>query len=155
MQLDTVKFGQVEIDEGQTIRFVAPILGFAQFQSFVLLDLPATAPIRWLQSAQSAKLAFPVIDPFLLVPDYDVAVSPSLLRELGAEALSDLHALAIVVVAKDVQDIRTNLRAPVIYNPAAGLARQVVLENSDYPVRHYFARQGTNSSEAESANASA
>jgi len=155
MQLDTVKFGQIEIDEGQTLRFVAPILGFAQFQSFVLLDLPATAPIRWLQSTESPELAFPVIDPFLLVPDYDVAVNPGLLKELGAEALSDLHALTIVVVAKDVSDIRTNLRAPVIYNPTAGLAQQVVLEDSDYPVRHYFAGQRSNPSEAESVNASA
>lgn len=141
MLLDTAKFGQIEADEANALRFVTPILGFAQFQDFVLLDQEATAPIRWLQSSESAELAFPVIDPFLLAPDYDVSVNPGLLTELGADTLDELRTMTIVVISKNVQDIRTNMRAPVIYNPSAGLAKQIVLEDSDYPVQFFFARQ--------------
>ena len=141
MLLETVKFGQVEVADKDAIRFVSPILGFAQYQDFLLLDHPATAPIRWLQSAESSKLAFPVIDPFMLVSDYDVAVSQGLLAELEASSLDDLQALTIVVVAKNVEDIRTNLKAPIIYSPASRLGKQIVLEDTDYPVQYFFARQ--------------
>ena len=141
MLLDTAKFGRIEMDEKDALRFVGPILGFAELQDFALLEPPATAPIRWLQSTESLEVAFPVIDPFLLAPDYDVAVSPRLLEELQAAALDDLSVLTIVVVAKRAEDIRANLRAPVIYSPAARLAKQIVLEDTDYPVQYFFARQ--------------
>jgi len=74
MQLDTMKFGQIEIDESSIIRFVAPILGFAEYEQYALLRHPDTAPILWLQSTEKPELVFPIIEPFSLFSDYDFEV---------------------------------------------------------------------------------
>ena len=141
MRLNTAKFGQIEVDERKIVRFASPILGFADHTEYALLEHPATSPIYWLQAVQCPDLAFPVIDPFLLVPEYDFEVSSSLLDELKAENVEDLCTLTVVVITRNMQDIRTNLRAPILYNPDTGLAKQIVLEGTDYPVQHYFGRQ--------------
>jgi len=140
MRLNTVKFGEIEVDDNKAIHFVSSILGFSDSSEFVLLEHPVTSPIYWLQSVQAAELAFPVVDPFLLVVDYDFEVSPGVLAELGTERVEDICTLTIVVLTPEVKDIRTNLRAPILYNPEAGLAKQVVLEGTDYPVQFHFAR---------------
>ena len=136
MKLETSRFGTIEISDDKIIHFTQPILGFANHRRFVLLEDAPDSLIQWLQSSDDPDLAFLVIDPLTVVPDYEVVFHSDDLADLEIKAEGDAVLLTLVVVSE--HEIRTNLKAPIIFNPAAHKAKQVVLHDSDYPVRFYI-----------------
>lgn len=152
MELVTSRFGAISVEENSIITFTQPILGFQEYRRFVLLPGP-TAFLRWLQSTDSGDLAFILMDPCSVVPDYKVQASPHDLSELAAAAPGDITPFTLVVVPPDPQKIRTNLKAPVLINLRQRLAKQVILENSPYPVQFFLAQARPNANDKEVSDA--
>jgi flagellar assembly factor FliW len=136
VQLETSRFGAIEVDAGEVLTFTQPIIGFQEFRRFVLLRGAGPHEVSWLQSVDAGDLAFIVMDPRAVVADYAVHLSASELSELAVQAPSELEVYTLVVVPPDdATAIRTNLKAPILINPRQRLAKQSVLENSQYAVR--------------------
>jgi flagellar assembly factor FliW len=140
MQITTSRFGVLEADPETIITFTQPIIGFQEFRRFVLLPGPDGSPLNWLQSTDSSELAFLIIDPRLVFPDYTVKLSKHDMDELAASDAEGLEFYTLVVVPEDPKQIRTNLKAPIILNSAQRLAKQTVLERSDYPIQYFLAQ---------------
>lgn len=140
MQLTTARFGTIEFDSEAVITFTQPIIGFEQRRRFILVPGPDGGFVKWLQSTESPDLAFLIMDPRAVVADYEIEVTPADLNELGANDTSLIEAYTLVVVPKDPSQIRTNLKAPILINPVQRLAKQAVLDRTDYPVQFFFAR---------------
>lgn len=139
MQLETTRFGIVEIAPESVITFTQPILGFQQYRRFVLLPGPSD-PLSWLQSTDSGDLAFILMDPKAVFADYVVELSRNELAELAANSVDDLRAYTLVVVPPDPSQVRTNLRAPILINLQHRLGKQVILDNSEYPIQFFLAQ---------------
>ena len=139
MQLDTTRFGMIDVDTDKVITFTQPILGFAQYRRYLMLPGPSEN-LYWLQSTDSGDLAFIVMDPRAVVPDYQVKPKGSELSELAAANADELDVYTLVVVPQDASKVRTNLRAPILVNPKQRLGKQTILDHSDYPVQHYLAQ---------------
>jgi flagellar assembly factor FliW len=135
MQLDSTRFGRLEIAEDTVLTFTQPIIGFQQFRRFVLMPADEENGLRWLQSTDAGDLAFIVMDPRVVLPEYQVRLGRHELDELAVQSEKELEAYTLVVVPSDAARIRTNLKAPILINRAQRLAKQTILENSDYPVR--------------------
>ncbi len=135
MQLETTRFGRIDVADGAVLTFTQPIIGFQQFRRFVLIPGGDDSGLSWLQSADTGDLAFIVIDPRMVVRDYHVKLSRHELDELAVESESELDIFTLVVVPADAAGIRTNLKAPILVNRAQRLAKQTILEHGDYPVR--------------------
>jgi flagellar assembly factor FliW len=135
MQLETTRFGSIDVDDGAVLTFTQPIIGFQQFRRFVLLPGGDDSGLSWLQSVDSGDLAFIVVDPRVVVRDYEFKLSRHELDELAVDSERDLDVYTLVVVPADAAGIRTNLKAPILVNRAQRLAKQTILEHSDYPVR--------------------
>lgn len=129
----------VSYEPGDVITFTQPILGFNAYRRFLMLPGPSPY-LHWLQSTEAGELAFILMDPCSVVPDYAVNVSKHDLAELAANALDELEVHTIVVVPPDPSKIRTNLKAPVLLNRVQRLGKQVVLDHSDYPVQFHLAQ---------------
>ena len=74
MKITTRVFGEMEIDDSKIIHFPAGIIGFPEMTDFALVfdeEKGKTSPIRWLQSLQETNFALPVMDPLLVVQDYN------------------------------------------------------------------------------------
>jgi flagellar assembly factor FliW len=140
MRLETTRFGMLDIDEQTVITFTQPILGFQDCRRFVLLPGPAGGDLHWLQCTEDGALAFIVMDPRLVVPDYQVSLKAGELQELAVAAAEELDVYTLVVVPADRSQIRTNLRAPLLVNPTKRLAKQAILDQSDYPVQFFLAQ---------------
>jgi len=138
MQVQTTRFGSVEVDGDRVITFTQPILGFADCTRYVLIEGPGKGTIYWLQSVDRPDVAFLVMDPLQVVPDYEVNLSESEVKDLELADETEAVLLTLVVVPDDKTYVRTNLRAPVIYNPRRNVAKQVVLYGSEYPVKYYL-----------------
>jgi flagellar assembly factor FliW len=140
MLLNTTRFGAIEVDDQAVITFTQPILGFQDQRRFVLLPGPEGSPLKWLQSTETGELAFIIMDPRVVVPDYEVRVGSLELAELAANDLAELDIYTLVVVPQDPSLIRTNLKAPVLINPKHRLGKQTILERSKYPIQYFLAQ---------------
>lgn len=136
MKVETTRFGTLDVDEKKIIRFTQPVLGFSDCQRYMIIEGPSGGKVWWLQSCDRPELAFIVMDPLQVVPDYEVRLDASEVEDLRLEKAEDACLLTIVVVPEDRSKMRTNLKAPIIYNPKANLAKQIILLESDYPVQY-------------------
>jgi flagellar assembly factor FliW len=122
---------------GLELRFPAGVLGFPQAQRFRLEPFnPGDAGDSpfFVLSALDEELSFIVLDPTLLVADYEVALSVELTHLVAARSAADLLPLAIVTVRDRLDDVTVNLQGPLVLNVASRLGAQAVLEK--YPLRH-------------------
>ena len=140
MELQTTRFGAISIDNDAIITLTQPILGFQEFRRFVLLPGPEGSLVKWLQSVDSGELAFIIMDPSSVVPDYTVELRPQELTELAATDVGELEVYTLVVVSQDPSKVRTNLRAPILINPKHRLGKQTILERSNYPIQYFLAQ---------------
>ena len=140
MKLQTTRFGAVDVDSDLILTFTQPIIGFLEHRRFVFIPVQEGGAVKWLQSVESGELAFLVMDPRAVVPDYQVELAAAELAELAAESVDGLEVYTLVVVPQDRSLVRTNLKAPILVNPRQRLAKQTVLERSDYPVQYLLAR---------------
>ncbi len=137
--LVNTRFGVVAVPRDSVIEMPQGPLGFTQHRRFVLIELPnpKLASFRLLQSLADATVSF-VVTP--LKPEsglIDLAEVEEACNT-GGFAVSEALVLLIVTVRQEAGRIVTtvNLRAPIVLDPNRRLARQVVLANPDYPVRH-------------------
>lgn len=140
MQLDTTRFGLIEVADEQVINFTQPIIGFPERRRFVILPGPSGSMVKWLQATDAGDLAFLMMDPRLVLPTYEVRLAPEELAELAVASPSELEVYTLVVVPPDRTQVRTNLKAPILINPRHRLGKQTVLERSDYPLQYFLAR---------------
>jgi flagellar assembly factor FliW len=121
------------------ITFTQPIVGFQEFRRYILLPGPAEH-LKWLQSTDAGELAFILVNPRSVYPDYTVELPSQELAELAVERVSDLEVYTLVVVPPDRTKIRTNLRAPILISPKHRLGKQAILDQASYPIQYFLAQ---------------
>jgi flagellar assembly factor FliW len=135
MQIDTLRFGTVEVDEEKVIEFGDGIPGLEQYRKYALLQFEESYPIVWLQSMDDTGICLPVLDTFSVLSDYVFDIDESDVKLLELNAPDELHVVSVVVIPEDIQGMTVNLAAPIIINIVTGKAKQIVLSGSEYNVR--------------------
>lgn len=129
----TSRFGEIEVDGEKTIAMTSPFLGFPESNRFVLLPHSPSSPFMWLQSLDTPKLAFVVIQPGVINPEYNPAVNSQVRKELMASHDAELELLVILTIPKDQpKNLTANLLGPVVINSKKRLAKQVLLDPTEY-----------------------
>ncbi len=139
MKIDTRKFGEIEIDEKKIMTMPDGLLGFPGFERFVLIEDPKTVPFCWFQSVEGASLALVVINPFVFKPDYSFDLKSVMDARKWKDAKEkELLVYVVVNISEngDAKKITANLMGPLVINPKANEAVQVVMPNSDYSHQH-------------------
>ena len=112
------------------------LLGFERIKDYLIVSNPDEEPFWWLQAKGDTALAFVVINPFLVVPDYNPDIPQSDTEFLGLNEPDDALLLNIVTVHKQGH-ATMNLKGPIVVNRHTLIAKQVVIANaSDYSVNH-------------------
>ena len=137
MNVMTKVFGEITIDDDRIITFPKGIIGFPDLTEFALLhdSEKGSDAIHWLQSLQEPGFAMPVMDPLIVLPDYNPEVDDELLKHLGELNPEELLVLVTVTVPKDLAQMSVNLRGPIIINAADRKATQVIVEGDEYQVK--------------------
>ncbi|MCX7772882.1 MAG: flagellar assembly protein FliW [Clostridia bacterium] len=139
MQLDTVHFGAITVQESDFIYFPEGIPGFEDSKKFVLIGKDTNeTPFFWLQSIDKPELCFVVTDPFLIYNDYTVDINDEDVELLKISNPENVLTIAIVVIPEDIKKTRVNLKAPVLINIDEKLGKQVVQKNETLPIRYYL-----------------
>ena len=133
MVIQTSRFGAIEVDAERMIEFPRGILGFPQYQNYILIQPDTDSTFYWLQSCEAADLAFVVTDPLLFVPDYTVPIREESRVELGITDIADAQVLVIVNKVNDT--LTANLQGPLVIHAITRKAAQVVISEKKYQTR--------------------
>ena len=135
MQIETIRFGNVEIDESKLITFDDGIPGLEVFKRYALLQFEESYPIIWLQSVDEGGICLPVLDTFAVLTGYVFDIDDEDVSALELGGPEELHVVSVLVIPDDIQRMTVNLAAPIIINTVKGKAKQILLSGSDYNVR--------------------
>jgi flagellar assembly factor FliW len=134
--IQTGRFGQIEISSDEIISIPSGILGFPEDHNFCLVDAGDDTLIVWLQSLSNPRLAFPLLEPKAFKPEYVVRLSAAELRELRLVSIKDASVFTILTIPTDLTEMTANLKAPLVINTKDKVAKQVVLQENDQPIKH-------------------
>ncbi len=135
MKLNTVRFGEIEIEKDRIFSFVMPIIGFDALKKFIILDPNKETLFKWLQSIEDPALAFPIISVSALDIDYTIDLPDNVVENLKITNVESLLVMNITSIPQDNPKGTTiNLLAPLIFNLDEQVAGQVVLSGSGYDI---------------------
>ncbi len=135
--LETGHLGSIRVEEDQIITLRPGLLGFPNLHRYILIQHALESPFLWLQSLDEPSLAFVVLDPVLLIPDYQPAPWDLVLKQAQAENPGDLKILVILTIPPGrPQDMTANLMGPIVINLKTRQGKQMVLERSPYSHQH-------------------
>jgi flagellar assembly factor FliW len=136
MKCNCIEVEPVASVAASDVRLPMGLLGFERMKDYLLIANPAEEPFGWLQVKGDTSLAFVVLNPFLIVPDYSPDIPPADVEFLGLSDAQDAMLLNIVTVHKQGQ-ATMNLKGPIVINRHTGVGKQVVIANAtDYSVQH-------------------
>lgn len=135
MQIQTSRFGLIQITQEDIIRFPEGILGFNSLRQFVLLDDPNDEIFAWLQSCEEPGIAFPILEPELFTINYEVNLTKHDLEVLGLKSQKGTRYFSIITIPEDPTLMTANLKAPVVVNIAERVARQCVLQDNSLAIK--------------------
>jgi len=135
MQIDTIRFGLVDVDEAKLIMFEEGIPGLEEYKSYALLQFEESYPIIWLQSVDNGGVCLPVLDTYAVLEGYVFDIDDTDVKELKLKGPEELHVVSVLVIPGDIQRMTVNLAAPIIINTVTGKAKQIMLTGSEYNVR--------------------
>ncbi len=136
MIVKTGRFGQITVGEEEVITIQHGLLGFPQYTKFCLYDAGDDTLILWLQSLDEPQIAFPLLEPKIFKPEYSARLSAMELRDLKLNSVNQSAVFTVLTIPEDVTAMTANLKAPLVINLKERLARQVVLQENEYGIKH-------------------
>ena len=136
MKFSTTRFGDIIIDESRVIQMKGEILGFEQLKRYALFIQGEKTPFWWFQSVDDGSIAFVVIDPLAVKPDYKPLIPETEVKLLEIKSSEDAVFLSIVTIHSSPFKVTANLRAPIVVNTKKKLAKQVILADSQCPIQY-------------------
>jgi flagellar assembly factor FliW len=113
IRIDSARFGALELDEEQLLEFPRGLIGIPG-RRYALIDPNPDGAFRWLQSAEVAAFALPLVDPFAVLPSFALSVDAADRERIGLEDLSQALVYVTVTAAPDPAQTTANLRAPLV-----------------------------------------
>lgn len=135
MVINTTRFGQVTLNENDLILFPEGLLGFQDLRKFILLDDPHDEIFAWLQSCELPSVAFPVLEPEIFGQYYSVQLTKNETELLKLQAHDKPIFMNIITIPDDPTQMTANVKAPIVFNLKAKLARQCVLQDNNLAIR--------------------
>jgi flagellar assembly factor FliW len=115
------------------IDMAVPMPGFPAHQQFVLVRLNDQGLLYAFTSIQDPDLRFLVAPPEPFFPDYAPEIESEVFAALNTKDPDRL--LVMVVITAGVNETTANLLAPIIVDRDSRRAMQVVLNDSNLPIR--------------------
>lgn len=128
MEIQTTRFGPLELDEQTVIEFPWGIPGFETAKRFVLLE-HREGPFQWLQAVDQPEVAFVVCPPESMGLGYKVPEKE--MEFIGIEEPKDLLVLMMISFDREGKSVRPHVRGPLLFNASDRKAFQWTLESKE------------------------
>lgn len=141
MKFISNQLGELDFEKDQIISFNEGLLGFEHLTKFLLVNLEETLPFEWLVSLEESMIAFPIINPVNIVPDYTIQLEKENTLEGFLKSPESNVVYNIVNFSKN--DPTINLRGPIIINEKEKCGKQMVLNDDRYSFQHHIFEAST------------
>lgn len=139
MEMNTKYFGRLPFSEKEAILFQEGLFGFEELKKYLLIPFgDENNSLFCLQSLEDENIAFIVMNPFAFMPEYDPLPLLKDLQAVEATKESLIEYYNICVLHEDIKNSTVNLRCPLLINPETRKAKQLILENTEYPFKFPF-----------------
>ncbi|MCU0587894.1 MAG: flagellar assembly protein FliW [Syntrophobacteraceae bacterium] len=128
MQIETSRFGTLELGEDVFIEFPQGIPGFGALKRYVLLE-HRNGPFQWLQAVDEPTVAFVVCAPDVL--GYRYVLPPDKGSPIDLQQPDDLAILVMVCFDRENRSLRPHLRGPLLLNASNRKAYQWVIDTPE------------------------
>lgn len=136
-KVNTLRFGEIEVDEEKIVHFADGIPAFEDEHEFLIIPYDDESPYVFLQSLTKSDLAFLMTMPFVFFPDYEFELDDENQNKLELKREEDMLVYTLLTIpGGKVENMTANLMAPVVINTANMQARQLVLDKSSYNTKH-------------------
>ena len=135
MEVQTKTMGLVKVDESRLLNFPKGLFGFEDYHKYALIEAEYE-PFFWLQSLDEKGLAFLLVDPFIIVNDYELDIDDKMLSDIGITSPADVYVWSVVTVPADGGPVPANLQGPLVVNRKTQTALQVILSDSKWTTKH-------------------
>jgi len=136
MIVNTMSFGELKIDPQDVYEFPRGIPGFEDNQRYIIVQPDPTLPFCYIQSVEESSITLLVCNPFIFFEDYDFQLTEANQQELNILEENDVAVWSVVTVDKQQSGATVNLLAPIIVNIREKCGKQIILNNSDYQIKH-------------------
>jgi flagellar assembly factor FliW len=137
--MNTVETTELESQAVQSqiiVHLPLGLLGFEKIKRYVLLENPHEAPFRWLQVLDDPSLAFLVVPPTELFPEYEPDIATEDVTFLELSSPEDAQLFNIVTLSGKHRAF-VNLKGPIVVNRYSFLGKQVIpLNSARYSLHH-------------------
>jgi flagellar assembly factor FliW len=137
--VETKSFGKIPYQRGAEVEFPGGLPAFEKSRKFILIQLPKTHPLLFLQSLEDRNVCFPVLRALDVDPLYRLHLEKDDLRRLdlptSRQPRMGEEIECLVVVALRPAGATANLLAPVVINLRKRQAVQTVAEEP-YSLQH-------------------
>lgn len=136
MEIISPVHGKIIYEENDIIEFTKPIPGFKEYSKYIVKDIEGSEPFKLLQSIENAELAFIVISPFEVEEKYEINIDTDTINKLNIVSPKDVMLYSTVTLNSKVENITTNLKAPIIININNKTGAQCIVDNEKYKIKH-------------------
>jgi len=136
MQIQTKFHGEMVIQSDKTWSFPKGLPGFETETQFTLLPIEGNSIFQVLQSIQSSNVAFIVANPYTVVDNYTFLVDEPTIKLLEIKQEQDVFVLGVLSLKEPFESSTINLQAPLIFNKITKKAKQMILNDNNFTVRH-------------------
>ena len=99
-RVNTVRFGEIEVEEDKIVHFEAGIPAFEEEHEFLIIPYDEESPYVFLQSLSTPDLAFLMTMPFVFFPDYEFEIDDDVMAKLGIKEQEELLIYTIITNCK-------------------------------------------------------
>ncbi len=137
MNINAKYFGEISYDEKEVIHVIDGLFGFESYTRYLPLSFNEDDDsMLSFQNLEDESLSFILMNPFTICPDYAPKLSDDDIKELGTSSIDDISFYVISVIRDTIEESTVNLKAPLAVNAINRKAKQIMLDQPEYTLRH-------------------
>ncbi|GFZ30987.1 flagellar assembly factor FliW [Clostridium zeae] len=140
MKLETKYHGILNYEEEDIITFAKGLPGLQDLKKFILVDFEENPIFKILHSVEDEEVGLVTVSPFDFINEYEFELKDSIVERLAIKDSNEILVLNTVTLSSKVENITTNLKAPIIINTKAKLGEQIIIDNEKYMIKHPLLR---------------
>ena len=135
MKLVTKYHGAREYIDEDVIVFKKGLPGFKELKKFIIFPLESNEVFSILHSIEDIEVGLVMVSPFTIRADYEFKIPDTYIKELQIARPEQVLVLTTVTLSSEIENMTTNLKAPIIINTKEKLGGQLILDNDKYKIK--------------------
>lgn len=144
MELVTKCHGVREYSNEDIIIFKKGIPGFKELKKFIIFPLEKNKAFSILHSVENIEVGLVLVSPFTIANNYEFKIPDPYIKDLEIARPEEVLVLTTVTLSSNIDNVTTNLKAPIIINIKEKLGEQLILDNDKYKIKEPLFKKNNN-----------